>query len=310
MSRTIWIAAGLCVLVWAATGITLIAPFERGVVRRWGRLLKPLSPGPHWLAPWGIDRLDRVAVDRVRTTRIGLVPEDDGLVPRGQLVTGDHNLIQVDLAAQWRVDPARVTDFALISDRAETILAQVVEGLLGEWIGERAIDPLLLEGKVRLPGELVPKAQERLERLGMGLILTDLRAAQLSPPEEVRGAFDLVARAEAGRQTLVTRVRQESETRGRAAQAETYRIQQESRTRADNLSRLAREEANRFLLRLEGYANGGKSPIFLRQIWEEERGRLFARLREVGGIGMLDHQLSGKGLDLQVAPLAPIAPRR
>ena len=183
MSRTIWIAAGLCVLGWAATGITLIAPFERGVVRRWGRLLKPLSPGPHWLAPWGIDRLDRVAVDRVRTTRIGLVPEDDGLVPRGQLVTGDHNLIQVDLAAQWRVDPARVTDFALISDRAETILAQVVEGLLGEWIGERAIDPLLLEGKVRLPGELVPKAQERLDgahshRPSGGTTITTRRGAR------------------------------------------------------------------------------------------------------------------------------------
>ena len=53
---------GLAVLGWAATGITLVAPFERGVVRRFGKMLEPLPPGPHWLLPWGIDRVDKVAV--------------------------------------------------------------------------------------------------------------------------------------------------------------------------------------------------------------------------------------------------------
>jgi len=296
---------GLAVLGWAATGITLVAPFERGVVRRFGKMLEPLPPGPHWLLPWGIDRVDKVAVDRVRTLSIGTGNEEDASTPRGQLVTGDHNLVQVEVAVQWRVDPSRVLDFAPVADRAETILAQVVEGALGEWAGERSIDPLLLEGKVRLASELVPRVQQRLDMLGMGILITDARAGALAPPDEVKGAFDLVARSEAGRQTLVTRARQEAETRNRAAQAEAYRVTQEAQTRADNLGRLAAEDASRFLSRLANYRAATNPQAFLLQVWEEERGRVFSKLRENNGLGLLDHHLSEKGLDLQLAPLGP-----
>jgi hypothetical protein len=43
----------------------------------------------------------------------------------------------------------------------------------------------------------------------------------------------------------------------------------------------------------------------LRQLWQEERGRLFARLREGGQIDLLDHHLSGGGLDVLTAPRLP-----
>jgi len=301
--RVIALIALIFLAAWGATGITLIAPFERGVVRRFGRVLKPLPPGPHWLLPWGIDRVDRVAVDRVRSTTIGLAREEDAITPRGLLVTGDHNLVQVEVAVQWRVDPAQVADFSQVADRAESILSQVIEGTLGEWAGERPIDPLLLEGKVRLATELLPRVQQRLDRLGMGILLTDARASALVPPDEVKGAFDLVARSEAGRQTLVTRAKQEADTRNRAAQSEAYRVGQEAQTRAENQKRLAQEDATRFLARLAAYQTSGSSPMYLRQVWEEERGRLFSKMRENNGIGLLDHQLSEKGLDLQLAPL-------
>ncbi len=301
----LWTLIALVALAWAATGITLVAPFERGVVRRFGKMLDPLPPGPHWLFPWGIDRVDKVAVDRVRTLTIGSGNEEDASTPRGQLVTGDHNLVQVEVAVQWRVDPSRVLEFAPVADRAETILAQLIEGALGEWAGERSIDPLLLEGKVRLASELVPRVQQRLDWLGMGILITDARAGALAPPDEVKSAFDLVARSEAGRQTLVTRARQEAETRNRAAEAEAYRVKQEAQTRADNLGRLAAEDAARFLSRLANYRAASNPQAFLLQVWEEERGRILAKLRENNGLGLLDHHLSEKGLDLQLAPLGP-----
>jgi hypothetical protein len=40
----------------------------------------------------------------------------------------------------------------------------------------------------------------------------------------------------------------------------------------------------------------------LRQIWEEERSKLFARLKENGQIELLDHHLGANGLDLITAP--------
>ena len=40
---------------------------------------------------------------------------------------------------------------------------------------------------------------------------------------------------------------------------------------------------------------------YLRQIWEEERSKLFARLKQNGQIDLLDHHLGANGLDLITA---------
>ena len=62
----------------------------------------------------------------------------------------------------------------------------------------------------------------------------------------------------------------------------------------------------RFLDRLKQYeAARGGNPDYLRQLWQEERGRLFAKLRENGMIDLLDHHLSSGGLDVMTAPKLP-----
>lgn len=308
MSRLPPALAALILAAWAASGITFVAPHERAVVRRFGRALDPLPPGAHWLLPRGIDRVDRVAVDRVRTTTIGYVELDDSAqVPPGQLVTGDHNLIHARVVAQWRVDPARVVDFALAGPVVDTALTQTLEGAMGEWVGSGQVDRILLEGKLRLAEDILPEAAARLRSLGLGIDLLDLRPEMLAPPEEVKPAFASVARAEAARQTLVTRAEQECETRRRTANADAYRALQDARVAADTATRLAAEDARRFISRLDGYNQSGRSPAYLRQIWEDERGRVFTKLRQSGRLGLLDHHLGPDGLDLHAAPLPPAA---
>jgi hypothetical protein len=132
--------------------------------------------------PRGIDRVDRVAVDRVRSTPIGYLELDDSAqVPPGQMVTGDHNLVHVRVLAQWRVDPARVVDFALAGGTIEAVMTQTLEGVLGEWAGARQVDSILLEGKQRLADEVLTEARARLKAQDLGIDLLDLRP-------ELRGA--------------------------------------------------------------------------------------------------------------------------
>ena len=67
---------------------------------------------------------------------------------------------------------------------------------------------------------------------------------------------------------------------------------------------LAERDAESFLNRLRQYHEGRRdNPDYLRQIWEEERGKLFAKLKENGQLGLLDDHLGADGLDLNVAPL-------
>src|SRR5262249_8958793 len=90
-----WIAvAALAVLPIAAymlTGLTQIRPGERAVIRRFGRVL-PEQPGPGlWFGlPWGMERVDRVAMEKVRRVEVGYDPEEDdtGMLRAGQMLTG------------------------------------------------------------------------------------------------------------------------------------------------------------------------------------------------------------------------------
>jgi regulator of protease activity HflC (stomatin/prohibitin superfamily) len=298
----------LSLVAWIMSGIVFVAPHERAVVRRFGRALPPLPPGAHWLMPRGIDRVDRVAVDRVRSTPIGYLELDDSAqVPPGQMVTGDHNLVHVRVLAQWRVDPARVVDFALAGTTIEAVMTQTLEGVLGEWAGARQVDSILLEGKQRLADEVLTEARARLKAQDLGIDLLDLRPELLAPPEEVKPAFAAVARAETGRQTLLMRTEQECETRRRTAQADIYRMEQDAKLAAETVKRMAKTDAQRFLARLDGYNRSGRTVSYLRQIWEDERGRVFTKLRQSGKLGLLDHHLGPDGLDIQSAPLAPSA---
>ncbi len=80
MSRRVALALVLVAasLLIAVTGLRVVRPGERIVVRRFGRIIAPdWGPGLHWGAPLGIDRFDRVR------TRRG-APVTSGHRPRGR----------------------------------------------------------------------------------------------------------------------------------------------------------------------------------------------------------------------------------
>src|SRR5947209_2624455 len=104
----------LCLIVlaifmgYALSGAVQIRPGERGVVRRFGRVLpQPLEPGLSIQLPWGMDRVDRVAVDRVQSITVGFQEEEfaEDEIPVGQMLTGDHNLVNVQAVLTYNVRP-------------------------------------------------------------------------------------------------------------------------------------------------------------------------------------------------------------
>ncbi|HMF18683.1 MAG TPA: hypothetical protein VKE98_15860, partial [Gemmataceae bacterium] len=61
MKRWLILSAIVVVLlvVTVASAVTEIKPGERGVVRRFGRIVATPGPGLYIGLPWGIDRVDR-----------------------------------------------------------------------------------------------------------------------------------------------------------------------------------------------------------------------------------------------------------
>jgi membrane protease subunit HflK len=290
------------------TGVVEVRRGERAVVRRFGRVLDQRPEPGLWVGlPWGMDRVDRVEVDTVRSVEVGYRgDEDPEAMPAGQLLTGDHNLVNLQVVLYYKVRPEEVVDFVVAGPGVPAVLERAAESALAEWVAGRDVDDVLLRGKTTLRGELLPLVRERVAPYRLGVEILDARAAKVAPPDEVKDAFDGVARAQTQIATLRYRAEQEAATRGRLARAEGFRVEQQARAYGHAKTTMARQDARRFLERLRQYQLAkGENPDYLRQLWQEERGRLFARLREGGQIDLLDHHLSGGGLDVLTAPRLP-----
>ena len=299
----------LLVVAYALTGVVQVRSGERGVVRRFGRVLayKP-EPGLWVGLPWGMDTVDRVVVDRLQSVTVGYEGEDEGeeVMPPGQLVTGDHNLVNVQAVLFYRVRPDEVEDYVAQGDRVPGLLARAAESVMAEWVAGRAVDEVLRAGKRGLREALLARTPGRLAPYRLGVEVQDVRVAVIAPPEAVKAAFDSVARAETEKATVRYRAEQEAAARKRSARADVFRLRQQTAAYVNEQLLLARREAESFLLRLRQYhAARVRNPHYLRQIWEEERGKLFERLKQNGQVDLLDHHLGAGGLDLFTAPPLP-----
>jgi modulator of FtsH protease HflK len=301
----------VCFLVlagYALTGLVQVRPGERAVIRRFGRVVATPGPGLWVGLPWGMDRVDRVPVDRLRRVTVGYQPdEEDGPVSSpGQLLTGDHNLINVRVAVHYSVDEQHVVDFVEQSDRVDDLVARAAEAVLAEWVAGRPIDEVLVTGKVAIPQVVVQATQERVEPYRVGLQIADADVVYLFPPDEVKNAFDEVTRAQTSIRTREHEARQEAARLLRDAETEKFRLERQAEAYVDEKLRLAQAEAERFDKRREQYHRlRARNPDFLKGIWWDEIGKLLTRLRENGGLDLLDHRLGADGMDITVMPPMP-----
>lgn len=300
---------GVAVLLYLLTGLVEVRRGERAVVRRFGRVLDEKPEPGLWIGlPWGMDRVDRVEVDSIRTVEVGISDEVGPLeeaMPAGQLLTGDHNLVNLRVALLYKVRAEEVAAFVIQGPRVPEILARAVESVAADWVAGRTVDEVLLVGQLALRDELIAGVRRVIEPYQLGIEVLDARVARVSPPDEVKDAFDGVLRAQTQMATLRNQAEQEASSRLLTARADVYRIQQTTRGYAHSKRVIARQEAARFLERLRQYRLAGNHPDYLRQLWQEERGKLFARLRQSGQLDLLDHYLSSGGLDVFTAPPVP-----
>ena len=192
-----------------------VQPGEKSaVIRRFGRILdtKP-EPGLYIGWPWGIEQVTIVRVSFARSIKVGFMnkqEQEDDVVPAGQLLTGDHNLVNVQAVIDYKVAAkTKWKKFVLQANNTiDALVARASETLLAEWIAGRKVDEVLTRGKVELPQFLRDRLHERLQPYDVGLEIERASITELSPPEQVKDAFDRLAQAETNIQTKLNQARQ------------------------------------------------------------------------------------------------------
>ncbi len=249
-----------------------------------------------------MDRVDRVPVNFVRRLQVGFRPDADAdsLMPAGQLLTGDQNLVNIQAAIDYSVGADdEVVAYVIHRDRIEPAISRAAEAVLAEWVAGHTIDEVLLTGKVALRDYLVPRVQDRIKPYDLGIKIQAASITWLAAPDEVKPEFERVAIKQSEIRTLENNARQDAERLKRQALAEADQAHQLADAYAEGRKRLAQAEAEAFLARVEQYHRLRKdNPNILTAIWWSEMGQVFANLKANGQVDLLDDRLGGNGLDI------------
>jgi len=306
--RYVLYASVLLLLGSLLSGVTQVRPGERAVVRRFGRVLedKP-EPGLYIGLPWGMEQVDRVPIGMMRQVSIGSIPGDTDdtaqVTPPGQLLTGDHNLVNLQVVVYYAVKEEEVEDFVVQQERVDTLVARAAEAGIAEWVAARTVDEVWRRGKAELPAYLVKRTQEGIRPYRLGVRIQQASVPHVDPPTEVRNAFDEVARAEMEIRTRVYEAEQDADRKMRDAEADRFRGQRLTAAYAREQVLLAQAEAENFEKRLRQYRQlSRQNPHHLNGIWWDEMSRLYARMRANGRLDFLDHHLAADGLDITQFP--------
>jgi membrane protease subunit HflK len=307
--RYLWLLLVLLPVGYGLTGVVQVRPGERAVVRRFGRVL-PEKPGPGlWVGlPWGMDRVDRVSVDRIQTVTVGYQdePAEDVAIPAGQFLTGDHNLVNVQVALFYKVRGDEVEDYVANLDRVEPLIARAAEAVLGQWVATRTVDDVLLNAKTTLRSELAEGVRQYLKDYRLGVEVLDARVVLVAPPDEVKPAFDRVVRAQTGIDTRKNEAEREARADRDQAEADVRRLELQTLDYRNRVTEMARREADSFRARLAEYNQAkATNPNYLRQVWDKEMGELFEKVKANRQLAPLDELLHQLGFEYHTMPAVP-----
>jgi len=237
---------------------TSYAVDEQGIVLRFGRLNRVASSGLNYHFPYPFETVYTPKVTEVKRVEIGFRTIDPGPPARysdkiheSLMLTGDENLVDLDVIVQYRIVDAAKFLFN-VRDPHETVRLSS-EAAVRQVIGSKPIDEALTTGKGVIQVETLKTIQEILDRYESGLRIVAVQLQDVTPPKEVVQAFKDVASAREDKNRLINeaqgyRNQVIPEARGKVAeivrQAEAYR---------ETKIRQARGDANRFLASLQEY---------------------------------------------------------
>jgi membrane protease subunit HflK len=248
---------GLFVAVWAAFGIYIVAPAERGVAMRFGAHSDTTLPGLHWNWPYPIGAVIKLDVDQIRNQEIGFRTGGRGqssIVPKldeALMLTRDENIVDVKFEVQYRVKDAAAFLFK-VSDPEET-LKQVVESAVREVVGQSDMDFVITEGRSEIATRVSQLTQETLDRYGTGLQVTGINMQNAQPPEQVQDAFHDVVKAREDEQRLKNEAEAYANDIVPKARGQAARQIEEANAYRDRVIAQAEGEAARFVKVLDEY---------------------------------------------------------
>ncbi len=176
-------------IIYLLSGIYIVKPAERAVVFQFGRFVKEVGPGPHWLP---------VFIRSKEVVNVELIMDS---THSSRMLTSDENIIVVQLAVQYKVDNLPNYLFNVIDPTRS--LKEATDSAIRQVVGQSTLDDVLTEQRSQIRDEIRKQIEETLAVYQSGLLITDVNLQPARPPEEVKEAFDDAIKAQEDEERLI-----------------------------------------------------------------------------------------------------------
>lgn len=202
-----WVLLALLTL-WIASGFYQIEPNEQGVVLMFGEYNRTVESGLRYHLPFPIEDVTKVNLTQERSFTLG-----DSKTPttkvsyRGSgsssydnfteshMLTGDENIVDINLTVVWKVKDAKDYLFSLREpDQTVYVAAQSV---LREIVGQSEMQAIITGDREKVQEDTKTELQKLLNEFNSGVQIVRVRLQKADPPQQVVDAFNEVQRARA-----------------------------------------------------------------------------------------------------------------
>jgi len=272
----------LAIVGYLVSGITVIAPEQVGLVKRWGQYRAPrLGPGLHvrFPAPW--ETVLKVEPDTVRVARVGLAgppSRTSGSVAwnashgarrdeSALFFTGDENLVELAGVVEYHYTEAAVADLLFNVAAIEPSVVAVAEGVFREAVGHTKLEEILVANRRDFEDNVARRLRERLAASGPRVAIDRVRVVDAHPPREVVPAYRDVSTAVSDADRFRNDAEAYAAEQNWEALAEAKAQRDAAATQATQLKNRAEGERRAFLARQSAHASRPDLSEF-RLLWD------------------------------------------
>lgn len=298
-------AVALLALIGVGGSFYTVEVEEAGIVLRFGKHIKTVSPGLHFKIPFGVDRVTRVPVTRQLKQEFGFSNEgatnpyqfssrEENALERN-MVTGDLNSVLVDWVVQYRITEPE--DYLFRVRNADATLRHASESVMRQVVGDRTVDEVITVGRQEIETESSEKLKALVDLYGLGITIDQVQLKDVDPPVPVQASFNEVNSAQQEKEKSINIANGEYNREVPKASGEAEKKISEAQGYATQRVNEAEGNVARFTALFAQYQ---KAPeVTRRRLYLETMEEVMPRL---GGMVILDEEAS------QVLPFLPLSP--
>lgn len=236
------------------SGIYTIDADEVGVIQRFGKYVRTTQPGLHFKAPFGIETLKKVKIQKVFKQEFGYRTVEAGVRTQfssqdysdeSLMLTGDLNSALVEWIVQYRIkDPVQY----LFNVRSvEETLRDVSESVMRLVVGDHSVDEVIVLSRQAIEVQAQELTQKLLDDFETGLDVVTIKLQDVNPPKPVQPAFNEVNEARQEKERIINEALEAYNKVIPQAQGEAAQTVSEAEGYATNRVNRSKGDAEKFL---------------------------------------------------------------